>query len=218
MLADLLAIPQHRDAIRDLIDLVQKVRNEQDGDTTRLEQAHHLEQHLDLVGVQAGCWLVEDQDFGRHIDAASDGDDLLDGNGVVRQGAGDVDVQVIGRYQGFCFGVQRARVDHAPAHGLATQIEVFSDGERRDQVDFLIDGANTQRLRFVGAVWLNRLPLQQNRASVFAVDAGDQLDEGRFACAVFTEHRMDFARVEVEVDVGEGFDATECFGQFFRLQ
>ena len=49
VLADERAVAQHRDAVADLVDLVEEVRDEEDGDAALLELADHPEQLGDLV-------------------------------------------------------------------------------------------------------------------------------------------------------------------------
>ena len=49
VLADELAVAEHRDPVRDLVDLLEEVADEQDGDALVAQVADHREQPLDLV-------------------------------------------------------------------------------------------------------------------------------------------------------------------------
>ena len=82
VLADEHAVAQHGDAVADLVDLVEKVRDEEDRHSALLELADHPEQLGYLVEVEARCRLVEHEhlDVGRQ--GAGDGDELLHGEGV----------------------------------------------------------------------------------------------------------------------------------------
>ena len=71
----------------------------------RLERTDHLKQRLNFVCIQAGGGFVEDQDFRRHIDAARNGDNLLNGNGIRGQGSGHINIEIIGFEQRFCSGI-----------------------------------------------------------------------------------------------------------------
>ena len=55
----------------------------------------------------------------------------------------------------------------------------------------------------------HRLAVDQDLAFVRAVDAGQDLDEGRFAGAVLADQRGDLARIEGDADVVECLDARE---------
>ncbi|MNV71692.1 hypothetical protein D3C71_1647280 [compost metagenome] len=59
------------------------------------ELAENVQQHADLFGIQAGGWLIKNQDFGGQIDGPRDSDNLLDGNGVITQRLADVQLQPI---------------------------------------------------------------------------------------------------------------------------
>ncbi len=69
VLADQPAVAQDRHPVGDLVDLVEEVRDEQDRDALVLEPPHHPEELLDLVGVQAGGRLVQDQHLGVDVHA-----------------------------------------------------------------------------------------------------------------------------------------------------
>ena len=91
-LLDQLAVAQDRHPVGDLVDLVEEVGDEDDRDALVAQAAHHLEQLRHLVGVQAGGRLVEDQHARLDVDGAGDGDQLLDGDRVLAELGGRVDV------------------------------------------------------------------------------------------------------------------------------
>ena len=57
----------------------------------------------------------------------------------------------------------------------------------------------------------DRLAVQRERAARRAVDAREDLREGRFARAVLAEQRVDLAAHQVEVDIAQHLDAREGF-------
>ena len=85
VLADELAVAQHRDAVGDLVDLVQEVADEQDGDALVAQVPDDREQPVDLVAVQARRRLVEDQHPGVEDHRPADRDQLLDRDRVAGQ-------------------------------------------------------------------------------------------------------------------------------------
>ena len=59
---DVAGVAQHRHRLADLVDLLQVVRDEEEGDALRLQLAHAHEQALDLVAVELRRRLVEDDE------------------------------------------------------------------------------------------------------------------------------------------------------------
>ena len=59
VLADERAVAQHGDAVGDLVDLVEEVGDEEDGDAAVAQVADDAEELLDLAAVEAGGRLVE---------------------------------------------------------------------------------------------------------------------------------------------------------------
>ena len=79
--ADELAIAQHRHAIADLVDLVEEMGDEQDGDALVAQAADQREQRFDFLRVEARGRLVEDQHARIGGDGARHGGELLQGGG-----------------------------------------------------------------------------------------------------------------------------------------
>ena len=107
---DLLAAPQHGDAVGDLEHLAQLVRDEDDRDALGGERAQHLEQLGRLLRGEHGRRLVEDQHVGAAVQHAQDLDALL---------LADADVLHVaraGRRRG-----RSARTARAPAASAASR-------------------------------------------------------------------------------------------------
>jgi hypothetical protein len=49
------------------------------------------------------------------------------------------------------------------------------------------------------------------------MDAGQYLDEGGFSGAVFAKKRVDFAGMQIEIDVTQNFDSAELLGDTARF-
>ena len=93
ILADELPVAQNGDAVRDLVDLVEEVADEQHGDAGIAEVADDGEQLLDFAAVQTRGRLVEDQHLGVEHHRAADRDQLLDRDGVAGEDRAGVDLQ-----------------------------------------------------------------------------------------------------------------------------
>ena len=76
--------------------------------------------------------------------------------------------------------------------------DVLGDAELGKQQQLLIDRRDARAARVVGRGKIDLRPVDENRADVRLVDPGHDLDQGRFAGAVLSEQRMDFARTHVE--------------------
>src|SRR3982750_1279581 len=71
-LADKATISQNGDAIGDLVDLVEKMADEDDADAAPGELTHDAKEDLDLMAIEARGRLVQDQHARREIDGARD--------------------------------------------------------------------------------------------------------------------------------------------------
>ncbi len=82
VLPDERTIAQNGEAVGDLVDLVEKVRDEEDGDAIFFERLDHPKQFGDLVRVETGCRLVKNEHLGIDIGGAGNRDELLHGERV----------------------------------------------------------------------------------------------------------------------------------------
>src|SRR4029453_17792515 len=69
-----------------------------------------------------------------------------------------------------------------------------------------------------GAESCDALARNGNRAAVGMVRSRDDLDQGAFAGAVFTEQRMHFAGAQIEVDTPQCPRAAERFGELAEFK
>ena len=96
---------------------------------------------------------------------------------------------------------------------LAAEEDVVGDGEFGNQVEFLVDDGDACRLRLADAGEADR---PGRRSSIVAfivgIDAGQDLHQRRLAGAVFAHQRVDFAGLQLEVDVAKRGDAAETLG------
>ncbi len=80
--ADAPAVAQHRQPVGDGVNLIEEMRDEDDGEAARLQLAHDVEEPRGLGGVETGGRLVEHQRARVVLERAGDGDELLDGDGI----------------------------------------------------------------------------------------------------------------------------------------
>ena len=217
VLADELAVAQDRDAVRDLVHLVEEVAHEEDRDPAVAQLAHDREQLLDLAAVEAGGGLIEDEHLRVEHHRAADGDELLDRDGVARQRGAGVDVQAEVVEVARRLAVGGLPVDAAEGSRLVAEHDVLADRQVRAQVDFLVHGRDAGALGVGGAGEDARLAGDGDGAAVDGVDPGERLDEGGLAGAVLSHERVDLAAAEAEVDAVEREHAGEADGDAGHL-
>ena len=93
--------------------------------------------------------------------------------------------------------VHRLPVDRAPgcARRMAEE-DVFGNRQLVEEHGFLVDGGDAGVDGGLRAGKGDRLAVDQDLAFVRAIDAGQDLDERRFAGTVFADQRGDLARIE----------------------
>ncbi len=210
VLPDELTVAQDRDAVADRVDLVEEVRDEEDGDTLVAKTSHHGEEDLDLGGVQARGRLVEDENLGVGDHRAADRDELLQRDRDGREGCAGVEVAEPHAGEGVLgLGVGLPPVDAEGAADLVPEHHVLTDGEVRAEVDLLVHRGDAGGLRGRRSREVALLAEDEDVARVDLIDAGQRLDQGRLPRAVLTHEGVDLAGEEPEVDLVECLDAGE---------
>lgn len=95
--------------------------------------------------------------------------------------------------------------------GFLTEKNVFHPGEVIDQFRMLLhrrDAAGNCRCR---AAEFYRRPGDGDCTGILGIDAGEDLDQRRFARAIDPQQRVDFAGVQREIDIVQRFDDAEPF-------
>ena len=162
--ADEAAVAQHGDAVGDAVHLIEEVGDEQHRDARGPHPLDDLEQLVDLAGVEARGRLVEDQHLGVDLHRAGDRHELLHGDRVrlERRRRVDVEVQLLEHLGGAPAHLRP--VDPAEATRLAAEHRVLGDREVGREVDLLVHGADSGRLRLRRAVDLERLAAEEDLA------------------------------------------------------
>src|SRR5690606_22674317 len=146
-----------------------------------------------------------------HINASCNRNQLLYGDGITGQRLRDINIQVVILQQFTRPLIDRLPVNQAPAFRFTAEVDIVRNGEIRQQIDFLIHGADTQCLRIAGAGGKYRLAVQQYIAAIAGVYTGHHLDQRGFTRAVFTQQCMDFTRAQRKVNALQCMDAGKFF-------
>ena len=217
-LADQPAVAQNRDAVADLIDLIEKMRDEDDADAAQRELAHHRKEDLDLMAIEARGRLVEDQHPRRLVDGARDRGDVLNRDRIVSERLGNVDMQIELRKQRGGAAAHLGLAHQTEPRRLPAEIEVLRHRQVLQQIDLLIDGRNARIDRRLGRARRDLGAAEADDAGVAREHAGHRLDQGGFPCAVLAEQRVNFAGPQGEIHLLQGAQRAKAFAQATHLQ
>ena len=95
---------------------------------------------------------------------------------------------------------------------------VLPDAEARNEISLLMNRRDALAERVARRVELNRVAVEENTAGIRANDAGDDLDQRRFACAVFAHQGVNLTRLQIEGNPIERLDAGKGFADRFERE
>ncbi len=198
------AIAQYRAAIGDRHDLVELMRDIDDGRALRAHARQHGEQPRDFMLLEGGGRLVENEDAALPVERPADGDQLALGERERSHRAIDV-----GRKIELCqdcarVGAHAGAVDQGERPKLAdrqiAERNIFSNRERRHKPQFLRDRDDASRDCIMRAREVAGYAVHLDLPAIGPVYAGQDANERRLAGAVLTDDRVNFAKPNVEVD------------------
>ncbi len=111
-----------------------------------------------------------------------------------------------------------APVDKQATFDFLTEKQRFADRETARQQPFLMDEMHTGCFDLARRVALETLAIDAQAASVGAVNAGQHLDQRRFARAVFANQPMNRSRGHLQVDPVKRLGCAETFADAAQVQ
>ena len=217
---DGLAVADDRDRVRDLLDLVQLVTDDDRADALALQTADQVQQVLRVRLVQCCGRLVEDEQLHRLVERLGDLHQLL----LADAERLDLGVRIVGQphpgQQVDRAALRLGPVDHAELRGLVAQEDVLGDRELRDQRELLMDDHDAGGLAGADVLEPAHLALVDDVALVGAVGVhpGQHLHQGGLAGAVLAADRVDLAGVDGQRDLGQCADTGELLGDRSHLE
>ncbi len=199
-LAVTVEVAQDRDAIAHRVNLIEKMRHKHDAQPFRTQAAHHLEKLSDFLLVKTRGGLVEHEEPRVEIERARDRDHLLHRDRERPEFDIDVHIKLQPGERRAGVTAQRAPVHKTKFPRLSAEPDVLRNRERGDEIHFLVNGADARALRVLRRSGRKSRAGERNRARIGRIHAGEDLDQRRFARAVFTEERVDLARTHREID------------------
>jgi len=95
---------------------------------------------------------------------------------------------------------------------------VFGDGQGANQAQLLVDDPDPRVIGIDGGGKIYGLSVQENRAAVRRVDAGDDLHQGAFPGPVLSHDPVDLSIFEGDGYPFEGPNPAEMLGDIFYFQ
>ena len=199
------AVTEHGDAVGDLQRFFERVRDIDDRHPLGAQVAHEVEEMDDLLGGEAGRWLVENDDPRLVVDRARDLDHLSLGGAEQRDRRRRVDVEVERLQELLRLDVESSE---AGQQLFRAQLDVLRRRHRRDKAGLLIHHADPDGERVARSVEMGRLAIDDDLARGELDRARDRLAERRLAGPVLAYQGMDLAATEIEIDGLDGVDAA----------
>ena len=213
-----LAVAQDRNAVRDRVGLIKEVRDKENRDALGLELTQCVEQASNLVFVQTGRRLVEDQDLPFVTKRARNRHHLLDRDRITRQGQRHVNRNVEHLEGDSCTFVHRRPIDDRTAHRETPDENVLCHRQIRAEIDFLINRTDAEILCLQHRSGLNLRAAEADIAAVRRFDAGQHLDQRRLSRPVLPHKGMNLPRKESDSDVLERNDTWKPLVDALHLE
>jgi hypothetical protein len=212
-------IAHDRDPLAEGEDLIEPMRDEEQGGALGTEGAHHIEEAVDLGRRERGCRLVHDDDPRVERQRLDDLNDLLVCDGEASSRAVRVEWHPQAAHQPPDTAVHFGTVDPPPTgEGLTAHEDVLGNRQVGEQGGLLVDDRDTRRASRCRPAEVGVVAVQDETPGIRAMHTGDQLDDGGFACAVLTHQAVHLARSECYRHVLDGPDGAERLGDAVKCE
>ena len=213
------AVAEDGHAVGDCEDLVELVGDVEDRNPKGGQAPDDGEEKRDLVRRERRGRLVHDHDPRLMGEGAGDLDHLLLADRKAAGLGGRIDGEADPLEQRPGIAADRLPIDRAGAAGrVLLEEDVLRHGELGDQRDLLEDDLDPLPDGVAGMVDLGLASADADRAGVFWVDAGKDLDQRRLAGAVLAHESVHLARLEAKIDAVERHHARETLADPGHLQ
>ena len=207
------AVAKDHHVLRDLANLVELVADEEDRDAARLEITDNAQQVANLASGQRGGRFVHDDEARIAQDRLRDRDELAVRGAQPRDPGAERNIaadppQALARR---C--VDALPVDERfPGANRGVDSDVFRHRQVGEQGEILIDHLDPLANRFDRGQRGVFATIDDDRALVGRMDAGDDLDQRRFARSVLTDQAAYLAPADLEADIVQRRYARKAFG------
>ncbi len=209
-LGDLPSVAEHRHRVGDAQDVLDEMRDEDDGGAFVPQPPQGRKQPLDFRRRERRRRLVQDDDAGAREQHAGDFDQLLQTDRQVPEPRQWVDVdaepcELLAR-----FARHAPPLHDAQAIGrLAAEKHVLGHCKIRRDAQFLMHHGDAGPVRVACGAKAGLSPVQQETAGKFRMHAGDDLHQRALARAVFADETVDLAGRQRKVHATQSLDTAE---------
>ena len=214
--ADTFALAEHGDAVGDRHDLVQFVRDDNDGLSVRLHRPHDGEELFRLLRGEDGGRLVEDEDIRAAVKDFDDLHRLLFGDGHIVDLLFGIELEAVFFGDGVHFFVD-ALCAVAPA--LCAEHDVLRRRENIDELEVLVHHTDPVAEGVLRGGDDDLLTVYEDLPFVGIVDARDHIHERGLSAPVFAEQGKDLPLFQREADPlvrGNGAEILADVSEFKR--
>ena len=193
------AVTKNHVAVSDPLDLLELVADEKDGLAVALQQLDDTEKLLDFLQRESRGRLVHNDDPRVDGQRPGDRDQMLAGHSEIAQPSIDVEMADANLAQRLA-RLARCRSPVDPAPAIAWRVaekDVLSHRQIIEEHRLLMDGGNPSCECVMSRRESHGAAIKQQGALRWLQDAGHDLDERRFPCAVLADEGHDLARIEV---------------------
>ena len=209
---DVFTLAQHGAAVGHRHDLIELVRDEENGLSLRREIFHDLHQLFDLLRGQNRSRFVEDQDLVIAVEHLEDLRALLHTHGDVFDQCVRINLQAVLLRQRQNLFARLLLLKKAVLVRLHAEDDVVQHREALYQLEVLVYHADAEIVGVVRILDGYDLAVFFNGTLLRLVQAEQHRHERGFTGAVFTQQRVDFTLFELQRDIVVGDDAWEPFG------
>ena len=220
--AHLAAVAEHGEAVRDARQLLQAVRNIDDGDAPFGQPPHECQEGIHLVRRERAGGLVEDENLRLEGHRLGDLHHLPLGHAETAHDLAGVQrdphhVQRLLRPRDRALEVDHGHPEAAAPRPTA-QEDVLRYRQSHDEAHFLVDGGNTGRKGVRGAADGGRFAFQGQGAAVRVCRAAEDLHERRLARSILPDERAYLAGGKREIHPVQRLDARVMLANLVGLQ
>ncbi|MNL00279.1 hypothetical protein D3C87_1207070 [compost metagenome] len=217
--AGVFAIPQHRHPVANVENLLQLVADEDQACAIIAQAAQNAEEVVRFARGQRCRGFVEQKNPALQGKRLRNFHELHLRDGKLGYRHRRIDFQIESLQPAACVAVQRGVVDGFEiVRPKLFHVDILGNREARDEVAFLMDDTDAAGNGFARVAEAHFLPIDKDLAAALMVDAGNDLDQRRFAGAVLTQQRVDRSRLQRKIDALERPNAGKHFFDVTRLK
>ncbi len=201
---DYMAVAQHRHASADAADLGHAMGDVNDADSLGGGGVDECEQMLGFTLRERSGRLVQDQHRWLGAEGLGDLHHLPLRPCQVLHRLSWIQRKAQAREQRPGLAANGLAIQKSKLPRLGAEVDVFFDGELRDQGEFLEHRADSQPARTVHRAQLDRDTPNQDLAGSRFLSAGQKRDQSGLAGAILAEKNVDFPGVKLKIDPVQG--------------